>query len=251
MSLSKEEFKNAFREVIKEEFSDIPDSEEKITHEFSGHFNDEMDTAFSRSKKSAVKFMNSASKKIALVVLAAVFCSTSVYAVATTVIKIKNKYQLAAEQGIPLEEVDTEDNFAYTEFDDAEKEVIKDESTDNLITERFEDPKTDIYNKMLNSIDFFNEAEITVETSMLGNIVSTIKYQTNIDEGFSYQAVIKNGVVINETYCDKKDEYLMYVDNHDKTYGYDLPIYNRDDTPYIPLRERIVINETDNLPCYT
>ena len=250
MAMSKDDFKNAFREVISKEYSQIP-AEEEIDFEFSDDFNKKMQKRVLTAKKSIWKSMNSTAKKIAIVALVMLLSSTSVYAVTNTIIKIKNKYQLAAEQGIPLEEVDTEGDFTYTKFEGSEKETINDDATNAVIAERFEDPKTDIYNKMLNSIDFFNEVEFLVETSMVTENISTIKFQTNIDKGYSYQALIEKGVVITETYCNPNDEYLMYVDNREKTFGYELGVYNRSDTPYIPLSERILTNETDNLPCYT
>lgn len=250
MAMSKDDFKNAFREVVSEEYSNIPD-EEEIDFEFSDDFNKKMQKQFFTTKKSIWKSMNSTAKKVAIVALVMLLSSTSVYAVTATIVKIKNEYQLAAEQDIPLEEVDTEDDFAYTKFNDIEKETINDDTTNEVIAERFEDPKTDIYNKMLNSIDFFNEVEFVVETSMVSNNISTIRCQTNIDRGSAYQSVTENGVVITETYCNPQDKYLMYVDNREKTYGYKLGIYRRSDTPYIPLSERILTNETDNIPCYT
>ena len=250
MAMSKDDFKNAFREVISKEYSHIP-SEEEIDFEFSDRFNKKMQKRVFTTKKTIWKFMNSTAKKVAVVALVIIISSTSVYSVTATIIKVKNKYQKAAEQGIPLEEVDTEGNFTYTKFDGSKKETINDDTANNVIAERFEDPKTDIYNKMLNSIDFFNEVEFVVETSMFSDNISTIKYQTNIDKSLAYQSVTENGVVITETYCNPNSEYLMYVNNREKTYGYNLGVYHRSDTPYIPLSERIETNETDNLPCYT
>ncbi len=249
MAMSKDEFKNAFREAVSKQYSHIP-AEDEIDFEFSEKFKKKMDKHIFTTKKSIWKFMNSTAKKVAIIVLIIILSSTSVYAVTTTIIKIKNKYQLAAEQGIPLEEVDTEGDFKYTKFDEAEKETVKDENTDGIVTERFEDPKTDIYNKMLNSIDFFNELEIIAETSMVDDTVTTIKYQTNIDESYAYEAVIENGITIIETYCNPKDYQLMRVDNRNKTYGLDFQVYRRADTPYIPLADRIGTNESDNLPCF-
>lgn len=37
------------------------------------------------------------------------------------------------------------------------------------------DPKVDIYNRMLNSIDYFNNVSLTMETSMLGDGVVTVE----------------------------------------------------------------------------
>lgn len=165
-------------------------------------------------------------------------------------VKEKNPYQLAADKGIPISEVDKEGDFKYTEFDsDTEFEKDIDMSTE-ITGEKFTDPKTSIYNKMLNSIDYFNEVELTLETSMLGDKIATIHYQTNIDKGSAYESVTENGVITSETYSKPNNDYLTFVDNSAKNYNQQyLASFERSDTPYIPLADRIYTAE-DGIPCF-
>ncbi len=191
-----------------------------------------------------------------IVCLALLFTTAiSVFAI-SAIVKEKSPYQQAAESGIPLSEVDEEGNFKYTKFDSVEKEVLKNEETVNdnisdiVLKETFTDPKIDIYNKMLNSIDNFNTVDLTLETSMYGGENTTIHYQTNIDENIAYETVIQNGNVISETYCSPNSKYLTFVDNEKKTYNPEyLAPFKRLDAPYIPLAKRIETAE-DGFPCY-
>lgn len=181
----------------------------------------------------------------------AILGTTAVSAFAiSNIVKQKNPYQLAAEQGISISEVDKEENFKYTEFDSATKiDSINDDSK-VINNENFSDVKTNIYKKMLNTIDNFNEIELTLETSMLSNEKTTVTYQTNIDEGYAYESVVENGVLVKETYAKPNDVYLTFVDNNARTYNRQyLGSYKRSDTPYIPLAER-TYTEDDGIPCY-
>lgn len=167
----------------------------------------------------------------------------------SSIVKEKNIFQLASENGIDIANVDDEENFKYTKFDlnkmDATKVDLSDSSSK---VEIYSDPKVDIYNKMLNTIDYFNSISLTMETSMLGDEITTVEYQTNIDSGLSYQSVDEGDGVITETYSE--DNNMIYVDNTARTYTENyLPTYTRADTPYMNLNKRIVTGE-DGIPCY-
>lgn len=103
---------------------------------------------------------------------------------------------------------------------------------------------------MLNTVDYLNNVELTLETTMFGKDVTTISYQTDIDSGSAYEAVLENGVLKSETYSTSGKDNLIYVNNTVKTYNQQyLASYKRSDSPYVPLAERIVTEE-DGIPCY-
>lgn len=187
----------------------------------------------------------------------------SAYAV-TAFVKERNAFQAAADEG-RAEEVSAAEDFRFTSFDaDAlnyDTSGVSSSTGSGNISEEPEDsgfiptdgeisadPKINIYNKMLNSIDYFNRVALTVETSMLGNSVTTVEYQTDIDSGLAYQAVRTGGVLLSETYSGNQN--MILVSNEEKTYAQNYrPVYSRDDTSYIPLEERITTGE-DGIPCY-
>lgn len=116
--------------------------------------------------------------------------------------------------------------------------------------EHFIDPKTDIYNKMLNTIDYLDRVTATAKTNMLGASETTLTYDVNIDSGISYQSVKENDVLVSENFSDTKSG-VVSVNNVRKTYtdSY-LPTYTRNDTQYIALDKRIVDGD-DGIPCYS
>ena len=156
------------------------------------------------------------------------------------IIKSKNKYQVAHDQGIPIEEVDSEGEFKYTKIETGENDDLG---------EHFDDPKTDIYCKMLNTIDHINLLELTMTTSMLTQGETTLTYKINIDDGVSNEIEYVNGELRSETFS--ADGNMVNVNHFYKVY-YDhyLPCYTREDTPYIPLAERIETMD-GGLPAYT
>lgn len=163
-----------------------------------------------------------------------------------SMVKEKNIYQKAAEDGIPISEVDKEGNFKYT---DVSKENNSAHTTPyGTVVERFTDPKTEIYCKMLNTVDYFNSAEVTLETSMFGGGNATIYCNTNIDAGEAYEAVWQNGNIIQEIYSF--DDTIIDVKHTQKSVLNEyFPTYKRTDAPYIPLEKRIIVQE-DGIPGY-
>ena len=265
MSICKEQFINALREVVSAEFKDIPDNEDDIEFSFSNNFNQKMQKLIKRQKKSYWKFINTASKRVAIICIAIIslLCGmlciepirvSAIEAIEEIIIKTKNIFQVAYENGIPLSEVDKEGNFKYTEFDGEERETQQDETASVVTGENFKDPKTNIYNKMLNTIDFFNTAELSADIHMAEGEDLKVDYYTDIDGSLAYQAIYDHGVLTSETYCSPNSEFLTYVDNKRKTYNqYHLKVYKRSDSPYIPLEERIIFDDMtgDGLPIYT
>lgn len=264
MSICKEQFINALREVVSAEFKDIPDNEDDIEFSFSNNFNQKMQKLIKRQKKSYWKFINTASKRVAIICIAIIslLCGmlciepirvSAIEAIEEIIIKTKNIFQVAYENGIPLSEVDKEGNFKYTEFDGEERETQQDETASVVTGENFKDPKTNIYNKMLNTIDFFNTAELSADIHMSEDENLTVDYYTDIDASLAYQATYESGILTFESFCNPKNDFLIHVDNKRKTYNrYDLKVYKRSDSPYIPLEERIIVDNAtgDGLPGY-
>lgn len=264
MSICKEQFINSLRDVTTAEFNNIPYSEESIEFSFSKKFNQKMHRLIKKQEKSYWNLINTTSKKVAIICIMVIslICGmlciepirvSAIKVIEDVIVKTKNIFQVAYENGTPLSEVDKEGNFKYTEFVDEEREIQKNETESVITGEDFKGPKTNIYNKMLNTIDFFNTIELSANIqSEYENM--KIDYYSNIDESSAYQAIYDGGELRFETFCSPNSKFLTHVDNKDKTYNqYYLMVYNRSDSPYIPLEDRIKISSDtgDGLPEYS
>lgn len=203
---------------------------------------------------------------IIIMVLMAV-CVVSAVAISSG-IKERNLFQAAADNN-DITQVKEMEDFLYTTFDSINAspstEALDGTDTDagqgnDPLTNDSEgvipggkdistDPKVNIYNKMLNSIDYFNNLTLTMETSMLSDDITTVEYQIDINSNVAYQALSEGGQITSETYS--KAENMIFVNNEMRTYTQDyLPTYTRSDTPYIPLESRITTGD-DGIPRYT
>ena len=211
---------------------------------------DEMVNAvFERKREYESRRSISVKRAITVIwVLIALSVATVSVCAISYIIKEKNIYQKAHDEGIDISQVDTERNFAHEDLSSFST-IDKNVNNDSVIEgEVFDDPQADIFNKMLNTIDYFNYIDLTLETSMLNAKKTIIQFQINIENGNSYEAVSENGFLTSETYTQSGN--MIYVDNNAKTYTENyLPVYSRDDTPYIKLANRIT-TEDDGLPCY-
>ncbi len=179
--------------------------------------------------------------------------------------KAKNLFQLAESSG-DTAQVEAAEDFRYTHFDiaDTTNSQSKTESESQIentsarvydnefaIEKEFisADPKINIYNKMLNTIDNFNNLSLSMETTMLSDGVTTVEYQIDINSNLSYQSLSEDGKVKSETYSEADN--MILVNNLERTYMQNyLPTYTRSDTPYIPLESRITTGD-DGIPCYS
>lgn len=97
LSMSREEFKAAFREVISSEFAQIPTDEDSIDFTFSEKFIKRMDKLIRAQKKSYYKFINTAGKRVAVIFAAIITlftASLSVKAIREPVVRfIKQIYE--------------------------------------------------------------------------------------------------------------------------------------------------------------
>ena len=147
---------------------------------------------------------------------------------------------------------ETDSNTADTSVDvEIGKTTAAEISTEKAFpgeSENISDPKTAIYNRMLNTIDYFNALSAKMETSMLNNEIATVEYNTNINSGESYQKVSVGEKTMTETYG--RNDSMINVNNTSGQYlVMQGQMFGRDDAPYIPLEKRIV-TEDDGMPCY-
>lgn len=191
----------------------------------------------------------------------ALLCTAAASAVAVSVWKEMNAAQEEAERG-SVDQVEQMEDFQYTHIETAGTASApagqKDETpaqpgaAEEFVPETHEllaDPKASIYNKMLNSIDYFNNVSLTMETSMLGDEATTVEYRFDIQAGVAYQSEKTGDAPACEIYSEGSN--MIFVNNQARTYTqHYLPTYTRDDTPYIPLEARITTAE-DGIPTYT
>lgn len=191
-------------------------------------------------------------RRMGRLLLAAVVAAAllSTFTVART-LKAKNIFQAAADQGVDISQVDVDGDLAHTSLPPQQsQDPLPAQSQPVTAADiHYDDPKVDIYHKMLNTIDFFHQLDATVETSMLADSVTTLHIQTDLDAAQAHQTVLVDGEVLVETYA--RDGVLTQVDHQDQTYYPNYGrVYTRADTPYLPLDQRITTEE-DGMPCYS
>lgn len=81
MAITKAEFKQAFREVVSLEFSHIPTDENSIQYTFSENFNKRMEKLIKAQKKVYWNFVNTTSKRVAIIFLAIFTMFTAAFSV--------------------------------------------------------------------------------------------------------------------------------------------------------------------------
>lgn len=122
------------------------------------------------------------------------------------------------------------------------------ENTGSLEEDKTGDAKLDLFNQMLNTMEFYNRLDLTMETSMLSQATTTVEYHIDLDAGTSYQATWENGELYTEMYSQNHSK--VTINRKQRVYevehsGY----YSREDAYYIPLAQRIAVEE-DGMPCY-
>jgi len=81
MAISKAQFKEAFREVISSEFSHIPKNEDEIDFVFSERFNKRMAKLINSQKKAYYKLINTAAKRVAIIIVLILTMFTAAFSV--------------------------------------------------------------------------------------------------------------------------------------------------------------------------
>lgn len=77
MAMSRSDFNNALREAVSSEFTDIPADESSINYTFSERFIKKMDKLIRSQKKVYYNFINTVSKRVAIICLVVVMLFTT------------------------------------------------------------------------------------------------------------------------------------------------------------------------------
>lgn len=167
MAMTKAEFKNAFREAAAYEFRDIPRDDSQIPHEFSAEFERKIAKLIQKEKSFLWHFVNTASKRVAVIILVLVMLFTtacSVKAIREPIVRfltevyetfteyffdgektsvITEKYQISAiPDGFIEESVLETDTAIYVVYRNGENntihytQAVTDETSINLDTEK-------------------------------------------------------------------------------------------------------------------
>lgn len=139
MAITKAEFKQAFREVASLEFSHIPTDENSIQYAFSEKFNKRMEKLITSQKKVYWNFVSTASKRVAIIILAIFTMFTaafSVKAIREPIVKfIKQVYEsftLYLFDGNKTESIIRE--YKITDVPDGFEQTDKIENDNSIIT---------------------------------------------------------------------------------------------------------------------
>lgn len=155
------------------------------------------------------------------------------------IIKEKNVFQRAADEGIDVSTLEEYADFAFTPFE---------EEAERANERIYANDKEKIYDMMLNSIDYYNTLDISFTTSMLAGENVLVHCETDIDKSISYQAIYNNEKLLDEIISDGLS--LTRVNHEIKTIEpFYLDSKTRKDAFPIDLSERIEIMP-DGLPCF-
>lgn len=204
MSMSREEFKAAFREVISSEFAQIPTDESSIDFTFSEKFIKRMDKLIRAQRKSYYKFINTAAKRAAVIFAAIITlftASLSVKAIREPVVKfIKQVYE----------------TFIHYSFDGDTVEIITKEYT---ITQ------------MLDGYEQFDKltSENTIATTYKNKLGDTIIFtQMTTEYSIGYFVDNESGEQYTETVDDIEIEFKEWYDTKTAIWANDGYVFSID-----------------------
>lgn len=147
MSISRDDFKNAFRAVVSAEFSHIPEDENSIDYTFSERFNKRMAKLIQSQRKSYWVLINTAAKRAAVVFVAILTLFTaafSVKAIREPVLKfIKQVYENYIDYLFDGDKTVTIDKeYVITYLPEGFEKISKTQN-DFVITTKYENNKGD------------------------------------------------------------------------------------------------------------
>lgn len=188
LSMSREEFKAAFREVVSSEFAHIPTDESSIDFIFSEKFIKRMDKLIRAQRKSYYKFINTAAKRAAVIFAAIITlftASLSVKAIREPVVRfIKQVYE----------------TFIHYSYTGDKTEKIEREYTITNLPYGF---------KQTNKIE--NDVSITTEfKDDLGNVIEFTQMITGHSDGYFVDN--ENGIVFTENVDGYEIEFFEAYD---------------------------------------
>lgn len=204
MSMSREEFKAAFREVVSSEFAQIPTDEDSIDFTFSEKFIKRMDKLIRAQRKSYYKFINTAAKRAAVIFAAIITlftASLSVKAIREPVVKfIKQVYE----------------TFIHYTFEGDTVEIITKEYT---ITQ------------MLDGYEQFDKltSENTIATTYKNKLGDTIIFtQMTTEYSIGYFVDNESGEQYTETVDDIEIEFKEWYDTKTAIWANDGYVFSID-----------------------
>lgn len=196
MAMSKDEFKNAFREVISSEFSHIPCDEDSIDYTFSDRFNKKMNKLIKAQRKPYYFLINTAAKKAAVyfvIFVTLITASMSVKAIREPVVNFI---------------VEVYESFTRYFFDgDTAKELKKEYVITELPTGflQISNDKTDISQTVI--LEDTNDNMIIFTQSVTENEIFDIDNQKGTPKTEKI-----NGIDIR-IYTYEKDKFVFWSDN--------------------------------------
>lgn len=204
LSMSREEFKAAFREVVSSEFAHIPTDEDSIDFTFSEKFIKRMDKLIRAQRKSYYKFINTAAKRAAVIFAAIITlftASLSVKAIREPVVRfIKQVYE----------------TFIHYTFEGDTVEIITKEYT---ITQ------------MLDGYEQFDKltSENTIATTYKNKLGDTIIFtQMTTEYSIGYFVDNESGEQYTETVDDIEIEFKEWYDTKTAIWANDGYVFSID-----------------------
>lgn len=204
MSMSREEFKAAFREVVSSEFAQIPTDEDSIDFTFSEKFNKKMEKLIKSQRKPYWNFISTVSRRAAVIIVAIITLVTaafSVKAIREPIIKfIKQVYE----------------SFTHYSFDGDTVEIITKEYT---ITQ------------MLDGYEQFDKltSENTIATTYKNKLGDTIIFtQMTTEYSIGYFVDNESGEQYTETVDDIEIEFKEWYDTKTAIWANDGYVFSID-----------------------
>lgn len=204
MSMSREEFKAAFREVVSSEFAHIPTDESSIDFTFSEKFNKKMEKLIKSQRKPYWNFISTVSRRAAAIIVAIITLVTaafSVKAIREPIIKfIKQVYE----------------SFTHYSFDGDTVEIITKEYT---ITQ------------MLDGYEQFDKltSENTIATTYKNKLGDTIIFtQMTTEYSIGYFVDNESGEQYTETVDDIEIEFKEWYDTKTAIWANDGYVFSID-----------------------
>ena len=201
LSMSREEFKAAFREVVSSEFAHIPTDESSIDFTFSEKFIKRMDKLIKSQRKPYWNFISTVSRRAAVIIVAIITLVTaafSVKAIREPIIKfIKQVYE----------------SFTHYSFDGDTVEIITKEYT---ITQ------------MLDGYEQFDKltSENTIATTYKNKLGDTIIFtQMTTEYSIGYFVDNESGEQYTETVDDIEIEFKEWYDTKTAIWANDGYVY--------------------------
>ena len=204
LSMSREEFKAAFREVVSSEFAHIPTDESSIDFTFSEKFNKKMEKLIKSQRKPYWNFISTVSRRAAAIIVAIITLVTaafSVKAIREPIIKfIKQVYE----------------SFTHYSFDGDTVEIITKEYT---ITQ------------MLDGYEQFDKltSENTIATTYKNKLGDTIIFtQMTTEYSIGYFVDNESGEQYTETVDDIEIEFKEWYDTKTAIWANDGYVFSID-----------------------